>query len=402
MAGRLAVLTAIVATAHLAVLAGVVAIGLPEAAPAAAPMLLHARLIDPAPTPAAAAPAPVEPAAPAPTPVPRPAAVRAATDARASASPAPPVPPGPAAESAAARTGAPSRAVASTGAGDGEGPRASPDPAGAPSPAPAEPPAAASSLLASAVFDTATPAARLATTASTAAASPAAAASAPRGGEPPPTYATRIPPPAQMEYALTRGVVGGTGRLRWAPSGPGYTMALEGSAFGISFISWNSEGGFDPAGLAPVRFVDRRRGKEARAANFQRSAGRITFSGPSVEYPLVAGAQDRLSWMIQVPAIVAAAPQRFAPGARIEMFVVGARGDGDVWTFEVVSRDALALPAGMVAQALHLRRAPRKPYDTEVDVWLDPARHHLPVRLRLAIPQTGEATDFALSSISIP
>ncbi len=46
------------------------------------------------------------------------------------------------------------------------------------------------------------------------------------------------------------------------------------------------------------------------------------------------GTQDRLSWMLQLAAIVEAAPERHGPGARVSMFVVGARGDADVWTFE--------------------------------------------------------------------
>ena len=36
--------------------------------------------------------------------------------------------------------------------------------------------------------------------------------------------------------------------------------------------------------------------------------------------------------------------------------------------------------AGDTLATVHLLREPRHPYDTRVEVWLDPARHHLPVR----------------------
>ena len=36
----------------------------------------------------------------------------------------------------------------------------------------------------------------------------------------------------------------------------------------------------------------------------QREAGRITFSGPQVEYPLLPGAQDRISWLLQLAAVL--------------------------------------------------------------------------------------------------
>ena len=38
----------------------------------------------------------------------------------------------------------------------------------------------------------------------------------------------------------------------------------------------------------------------------------------------------------------------------------------------------------------------QEPYDTEVDVWLDPQRHWLPVKLRLAIPTSGDSSEFLL------
>lgn len=245
--------------------------------------------------------------------------------------------------------------------------------------------------------------------ASEAAPSPAAsaAASAPpaadpdAGGQALPVYATRLPAPVLLRYTLQRGALQGSGELAWRPADGRYTLSMEGTAFSIKVLDWRSEGGIDSAGIAPERFVDRRRSRDVRAANFQRSgenAGRITFSGPQVSYPLHPGSQDRLSWMLQLSAIVEADAAAFVPGRQVHLFVVGARGDADVWTFTVEGRETLDLPAGRTADTLRLRREPRKPYDTLGEIWLDPARSHLPVRVLLTVPQSGDSTEFLLAS----
>jgi hypothetical protein len=202
-----------------------------------------------------------------------------------------------------------------------------------------------------------------------------------------PTYRTRLAPPATLRYELRRGILSGTGELRWKPAADHYELQLEGSIAGISVLLQTSTGGIDEAGIAPMRFVDQRR-RDIRAANFQRDKGRITFSGPAVEYPLVPGAQDRLSWMIQLGAVVNAEPQRATPGGRVAMFIVGARGDGDVWVFRFVATETVATGAGTV-HAVKFTREPRRPYDTFVEVWLDPQRHHLPVHARLSTAPDG-------------
>lgn len=221
------------------------------------------------------------------------------------------------------------------------------------------------------------------------------------GGVQMPTFATRLPPAAVLRFELRRAGLSGEGELAWQPRADGYAMAMNARGFGLQLITWASEGGYDPHGLAPNRFVDQRRARDVRAANFQREAGKITFSGPPVEYPLVPGAQDRLSWMVQLPAIVAAAPEAFPDGTRIPIFVVGARGDGDVWTFVVQGTEPVETVGGRVGAAVRLLREPRKPFDTRVEVWLDPARHHLPVRVKLTLAQTGEGNEFVLREMTL-
>lgn len=212
-----------------------------------------------------------------------------------------------------------------------------------------------------------------------------------------PAYATRVPGTTRLHYRLQRGERVGSAELHWLHAEHGYTLTLEGTLQGTPVLSSASRGELDADGVAPLRYADRRRGRELRAANFQRGAGLITFSGPRTEYALRAGAQDRLSWMIQLPAIVEADPALAQPGARITLFVAGTRGDAEDWVFDVIGRDHVELPAGRVDDALHLRREPQRPYDTRIEVWLDPARSHLPVRALLTPVPGGQALELSLT-----
>ncbi len=212
---------------------------------------------------------------------------------------------------------------------------------------------------------------------------PAASAASPPAGDPeampPPLYATRLPPPLTLRYELRRGRLSGSGELLWRPAGGRYSLRLEGSVVGLNVLTQESTGTLEPHGLVPERFTDQRARRPMVAANFEREAGRIRFSGPSTELPWQAGVQDRLSWMMQLAGVAEAEPQHLAAGERIVMQVVGARGDASIWAFRSLGPEPLAMFGESLA-TVHLLREPRHPYDTRVEVWLDPARHHLPVR----------------------
>ena len=193
-----------------------------------------------------------------------------------------------------------------------------------------------------------------------------------------PHYRTQMPPPVLLRYELTRGALSGTGELLWRQDGEHYELQLDGRVGPLTVLTQSSSGGFDAAGLAPLRFTDRRLRRPTSAANFQREAGKITFSGPATELALHAGAQDRLSWMVQIAAIVAAEPALRSTGAKVMIGVVGAHADASVWAFRCVGREPVETGAGVVDSIKYLRE-PRDPYDTTVQVWLDPTHHYLPV-----------------------
>jgi hypothetical protein len=222
---------------------------------------------------------------------------------------------------------------------------------------------------------------------------------------PPPIYRTRVPPAFVAGYRTRRGETAGHAELHWEPAVDGYVLRLVGGFAGASAIEMKSQGGFDEAGLAPGRLVNKRRGREVQAVNFRRpdqgNQARITFSGTPVEATLTPGAQDRLSWLVQLPAIFAADPALAMAGRIVELAVAEPRGRSGVWAFRVLEAEEEHAegPAASGPAWIHLRREASRPYDTQVDVWLDRSRHHLPVRLRLQNAPAPEVTDLELEAV---
>jgi hypothetical protein len=212
--------------------------------------------------------------------------------------------------------------------------------------------------------------------------------------EPPPVYATEPPPRARLHYALSR-ADGSTGEavLDWQPdSGSHYEARLQAELAGAPLLLWTSRGSFDAAGIAPERFTERRRSRSAKAVNFQRDAGVVSFSGPTQQHALVPGSQDRLSVLLQLSAIARAAPNPLRAGDVLRLVVAGVGGDADVWRFDVLGEESLG-----AVHALHLHRSPTRPYELRLDLWLDLARHGLPLRARFSHRDDGsDALEFHL------
>ena len=216
-----------------------------------------------------------------------------------------------------------------------------------------------------------------------AAAAPAAAVPASVEDDAIPLYRTQLPPAATLRYDINRGLLHGSGELVWRPQGSAYALKLDFKLAGVTILSQASTGGIDAAGIAPLRFTDQRARRGTTAANFQRNSDKggdkITYSGSQSEFALKPGAQDRLSWMLQLAAIVAAEPQLGAPGARVVMQVTGSRGDAGLWVFRCIGPEAIDARGGAI-DTIKFVREPREAYDTTVQVWFDPKQHHLPVR----------------------
>ena len=215
-----------------------------------------------------------------------------------------------------------------------------------------------------------------------------------------PVYRTQAPPAANLRFVMQRGMLRGDAELSWRPVGKAYELKLQGHIAGLTILSQVSQGGFDAAGLAPVRFTDQRLRGAMNAANFQRQADKVTFSGPQTELALPPGVQDRLSWMVQLPAIVAGEPALRKPGARVAFHVIGARADAAVWVLRYLGRESVEV-VGVSVDAEKFSREESGPRDTAVDIWLDPQRHHLPIRATLRNGSDNDALELILQELTL-
>jgi hypothetical protein len=219
-----------------------------------------------------------------------------------------------------------------------------------------------------------------------------------------------MPANTELVYTVHRGPLVGKGRLVWRQSDTGYTASLEARLplLGTVF-SETSSGGFDSHGLAPQRHTERRLRRSERALTMTRDAGGngvLSFSASTVRLALPPGTQDRVSWLVQLAAIYGAAATTNATTnatnnaatpagsasstgstspapppwpAGLSLPVASVNGDLRIWHFRLLP------PTPADAGLLHLeRRPPPGDFDTTADVWLDPARHAWPVRVRLS------------------
>jgi hypothetical protein len=206
-----------------------------------------------------------------------------------------------------------------------------------------------------------------------------------------------VPPSAHLHYKVMAQVKGmaltGEGDLLWRNDGHEYEAKLEVRAPFVRTRTQTSTGQITAEGLEPVRFSDKNRGEQA--AHFQRDKGTVSFSSNRPDAPLLAGAQDRLSVMLQLGAMIAGAPQKFPPGTGISVQTADTQ-EAQGWEFTVEGTEQLHLPGGSLA-ALKLIRNPRKEYDQKVELWLAPRMDYVPVRLRLTQPN-GDSVDQQWSS----
>jgi hypothetical protein len=206
-----------------------------------------------------------------------------------------------------------------------------------------------------------------------------------------------VPRTAHLHYKVLAQVKGmeltGEGELLWRNDGHDYEAKLEVRAPFVRTRTQTSAGQVTSQGLEPLRFSDKNRSEQA--AHFQRDKGVVSFSGNRPDAPLLAGAQDRLSVMLQLGAMIGGAPQKFPPHTEIAVQTADTQ-EAQGWTFTVEGMEQLRLPGGSVA-ALKLIRNPRKEYDQKVELWLAPGMDYVPVRLRLTQPN-GDSVDQQWSS----
>ncbi|MCU4118116.1 DUF3108 domain-containing protein [Variovorax sp. N23] len=226
---------------------------------------------------------------------------------------------------------------------------------------------------------------------------PEPAASAPAVASAPiaPPLTAKLPGSVRLKFSAT-GQLGSApmnlfGELEWKQDGQAYDARLSMGALFVTLRSQHSQGTIGPGGIEPTRFSDTR--KAEVASHFVRDQGQVVFSNNAPPVALMPGAQDRLSVMLQLGALMAGDPARYTTDGAIAIQTVGTR-DADLWIFKIGEEELLHLPAGDFV-ARKLTRNPRKPYDDTVELWLAPALGYLPVRFKLT-QANGDFADMRL------
>lgn len=210
-----------------------------------------------------------------------------------------------------------------------------------------------------------------------------AGASSPTSGNIVGTQSLRIPGSVTLDFAATgqdgaSPMQGVFGELTWLQDGSRYDARLTLKVLFSTIRSQHSTGRIGPSGIEPDRYSESRRSEVA--SHFVRDQGQVVFSNNAPPVPLLAGAQDRLSIMMQLGGLLAGNPGRYPAGSQISIQTVGPR-DAGVWVFVVGDEEQLSLPAGEY-RARKLTRSPRQQFDAKLELWLAPDYGYLPVRIK--------------------
>ena len=216
-----------------------------------------------------------------------------------------------------------------------------------------------------------------------------------------PVYAAQPPPSTTLRYALVQtgaaASAAGVAELEWARDASTFSLRLATAVGDRPPREWQSAGAFDAAGVAPLRLVEREKGRDKRTVSFDRDRGVVRFSGASGAPAVAPGVQDRWSWIAQLAAIAEAGARRGERPSRWDLQVAGLRGELERWTFRVLppgdpppelrqQGNELSASGDRAPALLHVLRATEQPYDLRIEAWLSPSLHHLPAGLRMSTP----------------
>jgi len=158
-------------------------------------------------------------------------------------------------------------------------------------------------------------------------------------------------------------------------------------------ISRSSRGNVTPEGLRPVEFVDERSGRQTARVWFDWAANKMTMQfreGPEVQ-AIPPNAHDRLSFILNF----AFAP----PGDKPVQMSVADGGSVSRYTFVVVGRERITVPAGEF-DTVRVARMKDGPEDKRAsEMWLAPSLGYIPVRM-LATEKDGSQLDQVATKIS--
>jgi hypothetical protein len=244
---------------------------------------------------------------------------------------------------------------------------------------------------------------------------PAARIDAPSQLPVPPAPPASRPVDANLSYRVTaldpskpNQQYAGQGALIFHSDQSSYHASLQVNAqalfVSISVLTSVSDGTIAGDGLEPGRYSESRRNRSTGVATFARLADGTsdlssTEGKETVRAP--AGVQDRLTVLLQIGALMQANPAMKHAGVNFAIPVAGEHGGLDIWNFTVLGEEQVR--TDVAAQAgWHVRRVVRPgTNDRGLDIWVESAAPHLPLRVLYTDP--GDKTiDLVLASEQSP
>ena len=214
----------------------------------------------------------------------------------------------------------------------------------------------------------------------------------------------RVAPAARLNYQ-TRGQIGGRAfalstTLDWRHDGQSYESrwAVYTPLFGGK--SRSATGLLSPQGLVPVQAALLT--PEAQNMRFDYAARQVRLGDADadpIDAPLRAGAQDPLSVLLQLGALLAGDAKRYPVGTRIELPAVRPRGTG-TWRFTVEAEEPVTALQGRELPTLRLVHQPEDENDARIEVWLGRDVNYLPVRLRIT-ESNGDTVEHTMETAAL-
>ena len=210
--------------------------------------------------------------------------------------------------------------------------------------------------------------------------------------EKPATTLLILPPPsARYELGVVRTEPNvanpyyGSGEIVWEHDDKNYKMSLE---VGVDLLfakihlySMQSVGTIGNSGILPITMTESRRGRSATATHFNYDSNTITFSASTNSVPMLEGAQDRATVLMQLASIGNADPTQFQSGKEITLQVAEDK-EANPFLFIIQNEEVVETKLGRLA-TWHIVRPPRPgTYSSQLDIWVAPELNWLPVQIR--------------------
>jgi len=178
----------------------------------------------------------------------------------------------------------------------------------------------------------------------------------------------------------------GIATIDWQ-TGPENTYKMQISA-GVSMLftalnlyQIHSKGHISASGISPELCTEKRLRRAETATHFNHSEQTISFSTTSNTIPMLSGAQDKASMLIQLAGIGRYDAKQLAVGQEIALQVADER-EAHVFQFQVTDETEIETKLGKI-KAIHLQRSVRPgAYNSRLEIWLAPSLGWYPVQIR--------------------